>query len=241
MYVAVFTPGAGSMNELRWHTLTGPVPTAAAVAEFVERELGWTPFLAVAWKGAGSPGEAADEANRHVAGIVREQAFKDVGDMAGLGHLEHPLKDFMNDHPRFDRNVFVMMRFAAHAQLTAVYAAIKSTLASRGFDEVRADDRDYTGELWTNIQTYMHGSKYGIAIFEDFAGVREFNPNVSLELGYMVARQKRTSILKEQTLPSMPADVMHRLYRPFKMFSIGSTIEKQVGQWVDVDLGLASP
>jgi len=167
-------------------------------------------------------------------------AFHELGDLSGLSHIEQPLKQFLTHHPRFDRNVFIMMRFAPHTQLTSVYNSVKETLARRGYDAVRADERDYTGELWTNIQTYMHGSKYGIAIFEDFTGVRDINPNVSLELGYMVARQKRTLILKEKTLPSISADVMHRLYRPFDMFAIEESIENQVGQWADVDLGAPS-
>ena len=235
-FVAVFSAASGGLTDMRWNTLTGPIPTATALAGLVREQLGWTPTLALEWDADSSATAREQQADAHVEQLRRAQAFAQLGDMSGLIHLEAPLQSFLTDHPRHDRNVFVMMRFAPHAQLNETYRAVKDTLASRGFDATRADERDYTGELWTNIQTYIHGSKYGIAIFEDFAGVREFNPNVSLELGYMVARQKRTLILKEQTLPSIPTDVMHRLYRPFDIFNIETSVESEVGKWVDVDL-----
>ena len=238
-FAAVFATAGGGLTDLRWQTLTSGMPTAPTIAAFAHETLGWTPVVAVAWDVSDSDSMLGVQAAAHVEEIRRATAFRQLGDLSGLGHLAPPLQTFLADHPRFERNVFVMMRFAAHAQLSSAYQAVKATLAQRGFDAVRADERDYTGELWTNIQTYIHGSKYGIAIFEDFAGVREFNPNVSLELGYMVARQKRTLILKEKTLPTMPADVMHRLYRPFDMFDIDASIEREVGQWLDVDLGAA--
>lgn len=130
-----------------------------------------------------------------------------------------------------------MMRFMQSDQLDATYKAIRDTLAARGFDAVRADDRDYTGELWSNIEVYMTCSMYGVAVFEDI-DKRDFNPNVSLELGYMLANRRRCLILKEQRLPDLPADVVHRLYKPFDMFDIERSVSREVARWVDVDLGI---
>lgn len=121
-----------------------------------------------------------------------------LGDLSGLAHLEPSLREFLRDHPHYDTNVFVMMRFEQHQILAAAYSAVHDVLLKRGMDAVRADSRDYTGELWSNIQTYMHGCKLGIAIFENLGGSNEINPNVSLELGYMVALRKRTLILKPE-------------------------------------------
>jgi hypothetical protein len=97
--------------------------------------------------------------------------------------------------------------------------------------------RDYTGELWSNIEVYMTCSMYGVAVFEDI-DKRDFNPNVSLELGYMLANRRRCLILKEQRLPDLPADVVHRLYKPFDMFDIERSVSREVARWVDVDLGI---
>jgi hypothetical protein len=133
-----------------------------------------------------------------------------------------------------------MMRFLHSAQLDEAHAAIKETLADRGFHAVRADDRDYTGELWSNIEVYLTCCRYGIAIFEDIEK-RDFNPNVSLELGYMLGQRKRCLILKEQRLPDLPADVIHRLYKSFDMFNVQASVSREVARWIDVDLGIGIP
>jgi hypothetical protein len=120
--------------------------------------------------------------------------------------------------------------------MDAIYPAIRDTLSSRGYHAVRADDRDYTGELWSNIEIYMTCCQLGVAVFEDIER-RDYNPNVSLELGYMLGRRRRCLILKEQHLPNLPAYVVNRLYKPFDMFDVSNSVSQQVARWVDVDLG----
>ena len=79
--------------------------------------------------------------------------------------------------------------------------------------------------------------QYGVAIFEDI-DQREFNPNISLELGYMLGRQKRCLLLKEQRLPRLPSDIVGHLYRPWDAFRAETTVAAQVDQWLSTDLGL---
>lgn len=178
-------------------------------------------------------------AHNHVREVERGNALGKLGDLEGVAHLEPHLRQFLTDHPDFDRNVFVMMRFTDTPQMKEIYSAIRDTLAPRGMHAVRADDRDYTSELWSNIEVYLTCCKYGIAVFEALESPdREFNPNVSLELGYMMGRRKRTLLLKEERLPNLPADVVHRLYKLFDMFDITSSVTREVGRWIDVDLGL---
>lgn len=168
--------------------------------------------------------------------VERANRLGRLGDLTGLSHLEPDLRRFLEDHPNPDRNVFVMMRFIDSTQMNETYQTIKDTCSAYGFDAVRADDRDYTGELWSNIEVYMTCCHYGVAVFEDIEQ-RDFNPNVSLELGYMLGRRKRSLILKEKRLPNLPADVVHRLYKPFDMFSIAESVSREVRRWIEVDLG----
>jgi hypothetical protein len=179
-------------------------------------------------------------ARQHTIEVERANRLGRLGDLTGVQHLEPHLRQFLSDHPEPDRNVFVMMRFLHSAQLDEAHAAIKETLADRGFHAVRADDRDYTGELWSNIEVYLTCCRYGIAIFEDIEK-RDFNPNVSLELGYMLGQRKRCLILKEQRLPDLPADVIHRLYKSFDMFNVQASVSREVARWIDVDLGIGIP
>lgn len=83
---------------------------------------------------------------------------------------------------------------------------------------------------------YLTGCQYGIAVFED-AEQRDFNPNVSLELGYLMGGGKRTLLLKEKRLPRVPSDVVHRLYKEVDIPDIDSSINCEIKRWISVDLG----
>lgn len=169
----------------------------------------------------------------HVDNLEREAKIGAALDDAP--HLAPYISEFLGDHPDRSRNVFIMMRFHESEQLTAAHQAIVTTLAERGLHAIRADDRDYTGDLWSNIELCMRLSTYGIAVFEHI-DTRDFNPNVSLELGFMLGAARRVLILKEKQLPALPADVVHKLYRPWDAFKTTETVSAQVAAWIDRDL-----
>jgi hypothetical protein len=238
--LCAFSPLTGGIANVHW--LDRPTENwgSDGMRTAVKNELGRDVNAIVLLPPQGIDGEESflkTVAGRHVSEVERANRLGRLGDLTGVMHLEPQLRQFLEDHPDPDRNVFVMMRFLKSAQLDEAHAAVKETLAARGFHAVRADDRDYTGELWSNIEVYLTCCKYGIAIFEDIEQ-RDFNPNVSLELGYMLGRRKRCLILKEQRLPNLPADVIHRLYKPFDVFNISPSVAREVGRWIDVDLGL---
>lgn len=174
---------------------------------------------------------------KHAKEVETMQTLGKLGDFSHVRHLEPYLRKFLEDHPEPGRNVFIMMRFGDSPQMKQVHAGIVAALAEHGMNAVRADDRDYTGELWSNIEVYLTGCQYGIAVFED-VDQRDFNPNVSLELGYLMGRGKRTLLLKEKRLQRVPSDVVHRLYKEFDIFDIENSIKREVGRWISVDLGL---
>jgi hypothetical protein len=176
-------------------------------------------------------------AQTHVRVVEDEQVLGQLGDLTGISHLVPYLRTFMGDHPIFERNVFIMMRFSEAPAVKQIHASIKAALAEYGLRGIRADDRDYTGELWSNVEVYLTGCKYGIAVFEDVENAN-YNPNVGLELGYMIGRRKRTLILKDRNLPSLHADVLHRLYSAFDMHDIDGSIRREVARWAGVDLGV---
>ena len=238
--VAAFSLLQGGTAAVRWLDRPTDIFPPDALAASMQNELSMTVrALVVLPRPEGTHREASVAAavTAHVAEVERAQTLGRLGDISKVRHLEPHLREFLSAHPDPQRSVFVMMRFMQSDQLDATYKAIRDTLAARGFDAVRADDRDYTGELWSNIEVYMTCSMYGVAVFEDI-DKRDFNPNVSLELGYMLANRRRCLILKEQRLPDLPADVVHRLYKPFDMFDIERSVSREVARWVDVDLGI---
>jgi hypothetical protein len=155
---------------------------------------------------------------------------------AGFHHLADYYAHFLADHPDPSNNVFLIMRFRDTDQHRRIHAAIRDQLNIYGLHVLRADDKDYTQELWTNICLYMLGSNFGIAVFEEIEE-RESNPNIALELGFMLASNKRCLILKEQHMPKMPSDIIGRLYKPFDVYQIEDSIRQAVSKWI-IDLGL---
>lgn len=237
--VAGFSPNGGGVADLTWIDRSSAVFSPEDLTRAARLELGRSieALIVLPLPGAANRSELVEAAARqHATETERNNRLGRLGDLTGLQHLEPHLREFLLDHPDPDKNVFVMMRFQPSPQIELIHSTIKNTLAARGFHALRADDRDYTGELWSNIEVYLTGARLGIAVFEAI-DTRDFNPNVSLELGYMLGRRKRVLILKEQRLPNLPADVVHRLYKPFDMFNIESSVALEVGRWVDVDLG----
>lgn len=180
------------------------------------------------------------EAAQRIARIYVQKIKDDLANpraIAGYEGLQPLINNFMKDHPNFEKNVFIGMRFRSNKHFTEIYETTKNTLTSMGYKGLRADEKIYPqdDDLWDNICVYMMGCKYGIFIFEDI-DEREFNPNVPLEYGFMRAMNKRILLLKEQRLPKMPSDITGKLYKAFDMFNIKETIESQIKQWISSDI-----
>ena len=234
-----FAPLAGAVAEIFW--MEHPyVLTADDVRANNARQRSWSPLEVVRLPHPGSAAEGAEiraAAQAYVAATERGARLARLGDITGVEHLEPYLRQFLDDHPDPARNVFVMMRFYPSEQLKQVHAAIVKVLEARNMKALRADDRECTDDLWDNIEVYLTGCQYGIAIYEDI-DQRDFNPNVAIELGYMLGHHKRCLILKEKRLPRIPSDLVGKLYKQWDAFNIEATVTEAVSRWVDVDLGL---
>lgn len=240
--VVAFGSARGGMLEQRWITQLQPV-SASDVAAAARDQLGWDIQLSVRLPlepGAARQRSIALAVEAHVRGIETANAIRRIRGANAVPHLVPFLRQFLADHPDPNVNVFIMMRFRATEQMGSIHQTLKAALARHGMSGLRADDKDYTGELWSNLQVYMTGCHLGIAVFEDI-DERDFNPNVSLELGYMLGTSRRCLVLKEKHLPALPTDVANRLYKPFDAFQIVETIEAEIDRWVTVDLGVGVP
>lgn len=112
--------------------------------------------------------------------------------------LTNSIARFRKDHPDQTRTAFVMMEFGtskAHAQIVD---GIKITLQSKEIVGLRADDKEYHDDLFSNVLTYIYGCSFGVAVFERIENDR-FNSNVALEVGYMTAMGKPVCLLKDRT------------------------------------------
>ncbi|MGO2141461.1 MAG: hypothetical protein ACTH30_13740 [Leucobacter sp.] len=235
--MAACSPATG-MAQLAWLDRPSEFFAPAALVALMQDQLGLPVSALIALPLPTDPQRAAKieaAALAHAKEVETMNALGKLGDIEHVRHLESYLRKFLEDHPEPSRNVFIMMRFSDTAQMKQIHDAIVAGLAEHGMNAVRADDRDYTGELWSNIEVYLTGCQYGIAVFEDIEK-RDFNPNVSLELGYLMGRAKRSLLLKEKRLPDMPSDVVHKLYKEFDGYDIENSIKREIGNWITRDL-----
>jgi len=145
--------------------------------------------------------------------------------------LEPSLESILADYPVSQKCGFVMMKYDDTPLQKQCYSTIEKTLEEKGLYALRADKKAYSEELLINIRTYMHHCGFGIAIFERITN-QEFNPNVSLEYGYMMGLGKPVCMLKDSTLKALHTDIVGRLYHPFDIQDPETTISPVLQKWL---------
>lgn len=141
------------------------------------------------------------------------------------------------EYPNSAFNVFLMMRFADSVANRKVVRSLRTALRRYGMNLLRADQKAYSESLWENVKYYMNACDLGVAVFEQLVK-KDYNPNVSLELGHMLALGKKVLLLKEHHLPRLPSDIVGHLYKEFDARDIATTIRHAVDAWLQ-DVGIA--
>jgi nucleoside 2-deoxyribosyltransferase len=146
-------------------------------------------------------------------------------------YLEAHLLKFAEDHADTGKNVFLIVRFQPESPFPVIVSTIRDACAAHGLDVLRADDREYTDDIWDNVMTYMYACASAIAVFDQI-NYREFNPNVALEVGFMLAQRKPVLLLKDTAIHTLPADIVGKSYRPFNTYDPAGTIPPQIEKWI---------
>ena len=141
------------------------------------------------------------------------------------------LERFRKDYPLGTRTAFIVMSFQKTKLHDEIVSVIKDSLKSHGIIALRADDKEYMDDLFPNVRTYMHGCDFGVAVFERIVE-DDFNPNVSLEVGYMLGLNKNVLLLKDSTLKSLQSDLVGKLYKPFDPQAVTDSIPGQIEKWL---------
>lgn len=147
-------------------------------------------------------------------------------------HVRASLIRFLEDHPEYDRNCFLMMALGRSPDRSRVYTAIRRVLGDLRFTVLRADQRRYSDDLLTNVETYIHGCAFGISVHERIESETQ-NPNVALEIGYLLGIGKPVCLLKERTVPSLPVDLMGRLYVEFDLQRLRPSLRESLTRWLE--------
>jgi len=124
------------------------------------------------------------------------------------------LSKFRKDYPNPQKVAFIVMQFGKTKAHNKIVTAIKSELQKHEIIGLKANDARYHDDLLYNVLTYIYGCGFGVAVFERIED-ENFNPNVSFEVGYLMAIGKPVCLLKDKTLKTLQTDLIGRLYDEF--------------------------
>jgi phosphoserine phosphatase len=149
-------------------------------------------------------------------------------------------KKLFLDSP-YDRNVFIMTPFKDDQRYIDVIQTIRQALEQKNYKGWIASDKKLDSQLWDNVQAFMLACKYGIAVFtREGAGTgaadptaSQFNPNVTMELGFMLSRGKEVLILKDKAVNKLHTDIVGSLYQEFDLNGSKASLSDTVKDWID--------
>jgi len=142
-----------------------------------------------------------------------------------------PLDRLRSKYPDPTKLGFLIMRFTAAKPFANIVGIIKETATKNGVVVVRADEHEFHSDLWSNIQTYLHGCGFGVAVYERIE-TDEPNANVGLEVGYLLAMRKPVLLLKDKTLETIQSDLAGKLYKTFDPRDPEGTIPPLLEKWL---------
>lgn len=167
----------------------------------------------------------------------KKQSKNISSEAVSMPEIASGLEKFRADYPIGTRTAFIIMQFGNTKAHHAIVTTIKDTLKKHGITALRADDKEYMDDLFPNIRTYMHACDFGVAVYDRITE-DDFNPNVSLEVGYVLGMGKNVLLLKDKTLKSLQTDLTGKLYKAFDTADVDNTMPPHIEKWL-ADRGLA--
>ena len=242
-YHFLFVDKAG-MNQIMYSDLTKHGFIALQDLEQKIRievgEVHWAFSITIAMSGNVPDVKIEELANQYIEVIINarnnHQDNKISDETIMVPELTKFMDAFKRDYPKEQKTAFIIMQFSKTKLHDQIAQTIKDTLKKHNIIGLRADDKEYSDDLFHNIRTYMHCADFGISVFERILD-NNFNPNVSLEVGYMMGIGKNVCLLKDQTLTNLQTDLIGKLYKPFDLQDVEDTLPKQLEKWLK-DKGL---
>jgi hypothetical protein len=154
-----------------------------------------------------------------------------------FSHLSETAEKILRES-RYEKNVFVMMPFRQDRdeRYEQIENIIRAELKKSGYCAWLASDRMLAPQLWDNVVSFLLACKFGIAVFTRMEKERtieeEFNPNVSLELGFCLSRGKNILILKDKALSHLQTDLVGHLYKQFDLNQVRRQLPRLLRSWI---------
>lgn len=168
--------------------------------------------------------------------------------------FEQQIKDFYPNDLDKRINRFMLKQHNKRTAFIMIDFRHKEEYAEKVVKEVLKEKFDIIGHIadapggqndsrvWENIEVFMHGCDFGIAIYVDDTGPDKdgktrdnmMNPNVSVEVGYMRGLKKDVLFFKHRSIPSLPSDFQRDNYAPFDdAESLKKKLITVVGNWIE--------
>ena len=167
-----------------------------------------------------------------------EEVLNDYRSIDVLENIDFKMSNFctlskeeISFYDKFGRNVvFVIMPF--RDECNQVFSIIEEVFGNMGFKVIKASDKEFCDDLWSNVQVYLNCCKVAVSVFHYDDNI-EFNPNVAIETGYMMAKpnDKYICILKDTRIKTLPTDFLGKLYKEYDMNSL-SILKQQLYDWI---------
>lgn len=136
----------------------------------------------------------------------------------------------MKFYEKYGHNaIFVIMPF--REELNKVYETIKDIFTSKGYSAIRADEKEFTNDLWENVRVYLECCNVAVAVF-DKNDQDNYNPNVAIEVGYMLSKGNKVCLLKDKKLPKLPSDLISKMYKEYDSDDVEGTLPEQLELWI---------
>lgn len=149
---------------------------------------------------------------------------------------EQGLERLLSTSP-FDSNVMLITRYPASPDdpFAHLVKRLREACSTHGLNLLLASDGNAEDTLWSNVVTYMWGAKYAIVVMDSADGV--LNSNVLIEVGGMLMTGRRCAILRDESVPAMPTDLVGHIYKPVDLKD-HEAATAVVHRWITKDLGL---
>jgi len=137
-----------------------------------------------------------------------------------------------------DRKVgFLIRKFEDREDRNILVRDVKQTFRENSLKVIDAAEHTFHDELWRNIREYMDNCTFGVVIIDDFSPNDEnkFNPNVFLEIGYLLAIGKPILILIQNSLvKKLPTDMKPFIYETFDALDVinFNKLKKTLNKWI---------
>ena len=129
------------------------------------------------------------------------------------------------------RAIFVIMPF--RDECNQVFNIVSDVFTNHGYKVTKASDKEFKDDLWSNVQVYLDCCRAAVSIFH-FDDKFEFNPNVAIETGYMLAKimNKDVCFLKDKRLNKLPTDFLGKLYKEYDIDNLDE-LKTQLNNWIN--------